>query len=83
VSLFLAGSFDVDAAIVTLSGLPVTMIDRGLAATALGGTIAANMALKIAVAASFAKRRGAGATAALSASTFVLLATLGWRIFLA
>jgi uncharacterized membrane protein (DUF4010 family) len=83
VSLFLAGSFDVDAAIVTLSGLPVTMIDRGLAATALGGTIVANMALKIVVAASFAKRRGAGAIAALSASTFVLLATLCWRLFLA
>lgn len=79
-SLFLAGSFDVDTAIVTLSGLPAGSIGRDLAALALGGTVAVNMAFKIGVvvadAGLAAGRRAAGA---LLASLMVLLLMLGWR----
>jgi len=78
-SLFLTGSFDVDAAIVTLSGLPVEAIDRDLAALALGGTIVANMALKMILAALYARRSGLTAIALLAASTLVLVATLVWQ----
>lgn len=79
-SLFLTGSFDVDAAIATLSGLPSDAIARDLAALALGGTVVANMALKIFVVAVYAKRRGARAVMALGASTAVLVGTIGWRL---
>jgi len=81
-SLFVTGSFDVDAAIVTLSGLPLAAIDRNLAAVALGGTIVANMVLKIAIIALYARRRGATAILALFLSTAVLLGTLLWRAML-
>lgn len=79
-SLFLIGSFDVDAAIVTLSGLPVSAIAREAAAIALAGTIVANMALKIFVTGAYARRRSLVAVAGLSASTVVLLLTIGWRL---
>jgi len=78
-SLFVTGSFDVDAAIVTLSRLPLAAIDRNVAAVALGGTIVANMVLKIAIIALYARRRGATAILALMLSTAVLLGTLLWR----
>lgn len=78
-SLFLTGSFDVDASIVTLSGLPAAAISRDLAALALGGTIVINMAVKMLVNALYAGRKGWPATAMLAASTTVLLATLAWR----
>jgi len=78
-SLFLTGSFDVDAAIITLSGLPATTIARDVAALALGGTIVANMALKMVVTLIYARRHGLAATAMLAASTGTLLATLAWR----
>lgn len=78
-SLFVTGSFDVDAAIVTLSGLPPAAIGRNLAAVALGGTIVANMVLKIAIIALYARRRGATAIFALVLSTATLVGTLFWR----
>ena len=78
-SLFLTGSFDVDASIVTLSGLPPTAISRELGALALGGTIVINMAVKMLVNVLYAGRPGWPATAMLAASTAVLLATLVWR----
>lgn len=79
VSLFLTGSFDVDASIVTLSGLPAAAISRELAALALGGTIVINMAVKMLVNALYAGRQGWPATVMLAASTAALLATLAWR----
>lgn len=79
-SLFLTGSFDVDAAVVTLSGLPALAIDRQVAAIALAGTVAANMALKIFVTGTYARRRGLGAVVGLTASTIVLLITIGARL---
>lgn len=81
-SLFLTGSFDVDAAIVTLSGLPVSAIDPRLAAIALAGTIVANTVLKMMVTALYARRRAVGAVGALGATAGVLVATLAWRLLL-
>lgn len=78
--LFLTGSFDVDAAIVTLSGLPHSAIDRGAAAIALAGTIAANMALKICVTIVYARQRAVGAAIGLAASLCVLLVSIGFRM---
>lgn len=80
-SLFLTGSFDVDAAVVTLSGLPVEAIDRRLATIALAGTIVANMTLKIFVTAVSARRKGLAAVGGLTASAALLLLTIGWRAF--
>ena len=79
-SLFLTGSFDVDAAIVTLSGLPIEAIDRRIAAIALAGTIVANMALKIFVTGVYARRSGSTAMAGLAVSTAILVVTIGWRL---
>lgn len=79
-SLFLTGSFDVDAAIVTLSGLPTEAIDRRIAAIALAGTIVANMALKIFVTGAYARRRAVRAMAGLATSATVLLLTIAWRL---
>jgi uncharacterized membrane protein (DUF4010 family) len=76
-SLFITGTFNVDAAIVTLSGLPVEAIDRQLAALALAGTIIANTLLKLFVAGTYARSRSGGALAGLGASTLVLAVTVG------
>lgn len=75
-SLFITGSFDVDAAIVTLSQLPVTALARDVAALALAGTIVANMALKTGVTLMYARSRSRSAAAALVASTAVLAGTM-------
>lgn len=80
-SLLLTGSFDVDAAVVTLAGLPVEAIDRRFAAIALAGTMVANMALKILVTGAYARQRGLAAAAGLAASAVLLLLTIGWRVF--
>jgi uncharacterized membrane protein (DUF4010 family) len=76
-SLFVTGTFDVDAAIVTLSGLSAGAIERELAAIAIAGTIVANMLLKMIVAAIYARRRGIGAVLGMGASTLVLTLTIG------
>jgi uncharacterized membrane protein (DUF4010 family) len=78
-SLFIAGSFNVDTAIITLTGLPPDAILPRLAALALAGTTAVNMAFKIGVAiANAGWRHGRGAALALLASEAVLVSTLGW-----
>lgn len=78
-SLFFAGSFDVDAAIVTLSTLPKGSIGPAMAALALGGTVAVNMAFKTAVLLANARwKAGRLATSALCASQVVLLLSLAW-----
>ena len=76
VLLFLMGSMDVDASIVTAGGLPPEAIGAGLAAIAIGGTIVANMAVKIGVTLAYARRNGSSAALALLASTLVLAATM-------
>lgn len=79
-SLFITGMFDVDAAIVTLSGLPQEAIERRIAAIAIAGTIVANMAVKMLVTAVYARRMGLPAVLGLAASTTVLIAVIGWRL---
>ena len=76
VLLFLMGSMDVDASIVTAGGLPPQAIGAQLAAIAIGGTIIANMAVKIGVTLAYARSNGRSAAIALAASTLVLAATL-------
>ena len=74
--LFLMGSMDVDASIVTAGGLPVAAIGDTLAAIAIGGTVVANMAVKIGVTLAYARKQGASAAIALGASSLILSATL-------
>ena len=74
--LFLMGSMDVDASIVTAGGLPPQAIGAQLAAIAIGGTIIANMGVKIGVTLAYARSNGRSAAIALAASTLVLAATL-------
>lgn len=76
VLLFLMGSMDVDASIVTAGGLPPQAIGAQLAAIAIGGTIIANMGVKIGVTLAYARSNGRSAAIALAASTLVLAATL-------
>lgn len=75
-SLFITGTLDVDAAIVTLSSLAPQAIDRQIAASALAGTIITNMGLKMLVTLIYARREGLGAVAGMAASTVVLGATI-------
>jgi len=74
--LFLMGSMDVDASIVTAGGLPEAAIGSTLAAIAIGGTVVANMAVKIGVTLAYARGKGRSAAVALAASTLVLAVTL-------
>ena len=74
--LFLMGSMDVDASIVTAGGLPPQAIGAQLAAIAIGGTIIANMTVKIGVTMAYARGNGRSAALALLASTLVLAGSI-------
>lgn len=78
--LLTMGSLDVDAAIVTAGSLPPQAIGAGLAALALGGTILANMAVKLGITLAYARKNGLSAAMALSASMVALAVSLivGW-----
>ena len=78
--LLIMGSMDVDAAIVTAGGLPDAAIGAELAALAIGGTILANMAVKLGVTLAYARSKGTSAALALAASMVALAVTLavGW-----
>jgi uncharacterized membrane protein (DUF4010 family) len=80
VLLLIMGSMDVDAAIVTAGGLPPQAIEAELAALAIGGTILANMSVKLGVTLAFARRKGVSAALGLIASMIALAASLivGW-----
>ena len=80
VLLLIMGSMDVDAAIVTAGGLPAQAITAALAALALGGTILANMFVKLGITIAFARSKGRSAAIALAASMVALAASLifGW-----
>jgi uncharacterized membrane protein (DUF4010 family) len=80
VLLLIMGSMDVDAAIVTAGGLPPTAITAALAALALGGTILANMAVKLGVTLAYARGKGLSAAIALGANMIALAISLivGW-----
>lgn len=83
ISLFIAGSFDVDAAIVAYAVLPDDAVPPAIAALAFAGTVAINMGFKSGIVFTIAGAK-AGQTAglALLASLGVLLATLGLRAVL-
>ncbi|WP_309602848.1 DUF4010 domain-containing protein [Sphingomonas sp.] len=74
--LFLMGSMDVDASIVTAGGLPEQSIGAALAAIAIGGTVVANMAVKIGVTLAYARAKGRSSAIALGASSLTLMASL-------
>jgi uncharacterized membrane protein (DUF4010 family) len=74
--LFLMGAVDVDASIITAGRLPASAIGAELAAIAIGGTIVANMTVKIGVTLAYAPKAGRIAAAALLASTAVLVGSL-------
>ena len=80
VLLLIMGSLDVDAAIVTAGGLPPEAITAELAALALGGTILANMAVKLGITIAYARSHAKQAALALTASMVALAGSLvvGW-----
>lgn len=80
VLLLIMGSLDVDAAIVTAGNLPPEAIGAQLAALALGGTILANMTVKLGIVLAYARHKGRSAALALAASMAALAGSLvvGW-----
>ena len=72
VLLLIMGSLDVDAAIVTAGGMPPAAITAPLAAVALGGTILANMTVKLGITLAYARSKGTSAALALGASMVAL-----------
>jgi uncharacterized membrane protein (DUF4010 family) len=80
VLLLIIGSMDVDVAIVTLGALPAAAISPLLAGIAICGTAIVNMAVKIAITLVYARRKGASAAIAMTASVLVLgvMITLAW-----
>ncbi len=79
VLLLLMGSMDVDAAIVTAGGLEPGTIAPSLAALAIGGTIVANMAVKIGITLIYGRRAARPAALALLASTVTLAASIAFH----
>lgn len=75
--LLIIGTMDVDVAIVTAGGLPPRAIGELLAATALAGTILANMAVKLGITLVYGRSRSASAATALGASMAALCVTIG------
>jgi uncharacterized membrane protein (DUF4010 family) len=81
-SLFMAGSFDVDAATVAYSTLPPDAVPVAMAAFALAGTVAVNMAFKTGIVfVNGGWKAGRMAGLALCASLAVLATTLAVRAF--
>lgn len=80
--ILIMGSMDVDAAIVTVGGLESGAISRELAALALGGTILANMTVKLGLTIAYARTRGKPAALALGASMVALALSLGAGLML-
>lgn len=75
--LLIIGTMDVDVAIVTAGGLRAETIQDLLAATALAGTILANMAVKLGITIAYARARSTSAAVALGASMAALAASIG------
>jgi uncharacterized membrane protein (DUF4010 family) len=81
-SLFIAGSFDVDAATVAYSTLPPDAVPVAIAAFALAGTVAVNMAFKAGIVfVNGGWKAGRMAGLSLVASLAVLAITLAVRAF--
>lgn len=80
VLLLTMGAMDVDAAIVTAGGLEPGTITPGLAALAIGGTIFANMTVKLGVTLAYGRALAAPAARALGFSLVILAISIavGW-----
>ena len=80
VLLLIVGSTDIDTAIITLGNLQPSAISPLLAAIAIAGTIIVNMAVKMAIALVYARRRALPAVAAMAASVVALIVmiALAW-----
>ena len=76
VLLLLMGSLDVDAAIVTAGNLPPEAIAAPVAAMALGGTILANMSVKLGITLAYARKKGVSSALALGASMIALAVSI-------
>ena len=76
--LLIIGTMDVDVAIVTAGGIPPEMIGALFAATALAGTVLANMAVKLGITLAYARSEGRSAAIALSASMVALAISIGF-----
>ncbi len=77
VLLLIIGTMDVDVAIVTAGGLPAEAIGELFAATALAGTILANMAVKLGITLVYGKSKSTAAAIALGASMAALAVSIG------
>tara|TARA_R110002072_G_scaffold38314_1_gene110866 strand:- start:903 stop:2153 length:1251 start_codon:yes stop_codon:yes gene_type:complete len=75
--ILIMGSMDVDAAIVTVGGLEAGALAPALAALALGGTVLANMTVKLGITIAYARSKGKSAAIALAASMLALAVSLG------
>lgn len=75
--LLIIGAMDVDVAIVTAGGLPPQVIGELFAATALAGTILANMAVKLGITLVYGRSGSTTAAIALGASMAALAASIG------
>jgi uncharacterized membrane protein (DUF4010 family) len=75
--LLITGSMDVDVAIVTLGGMSADAISPLVAAMAIGGTVIANMAVKIGITLVYAGRKGLSAAIAMAASVAALGVMIG------
>ena len=76
VLLFLMGSLEVDASIITAGGLEPGTIGPALAALAIGGTILANMSVKLGITIIYGRTAAKPAALALAASMVALAASL-------
>ena len=76
VLLLIIGTMDVDVAIVTAGGLPAETISALFAATALAGTILANMAVKLGITLIYGGQKSRSAAIALGASMTALVASI-------
>jgi uncharacterized membrane protein (DUF4010 family) len=72
VLLLIIGTMDVDVAIVTAGGLPDASIGELFAATALAGTILANMGVKLGITLAYGRSKSKSAALALGASMAAL-----------
>ena len=81
--LAITGTFDVDAAIVTMGGLPADTVSARLAGIILAAPILLNTAFKAAICVGIAGRQGRTAALALlfslAAGGAALVALLAWR----
>ena len=78
--LLIIGAMDVDVAIVTAGGLPPETIGALFAATALAGTVLANMAVKLGITLVYARKAGRSAAIALGASMVALASSITFAL---